>query len=615
MPHRLLLGLLTLVTLILAASPARAWVELHTVAYEARVEVSRQGSAKVDHILRLKVGGGPLRSFDVKIGDRNVVLSEEAWLAKAEEGLTARVPIPVTLEQRPDGDLRVDIDGKRGVGRGMYELRFSYTIDLLQQEAVEPDGSMMRINWTGPRLDDGIDNMKVTVVVPAAPTEPRAAPMRVGAEGEGATFQEAGAFLVSVTRNPQADEISLTRPHVAKREAVTWAVRVDARAIGELSDPRMRQQTEAQPQPAQEESSRDRAIKLGAMAAGALLFALLMALKHRDVVKAARERSVDPRPLVPLGIAVRVGFGAPMLAGGVAWQMLAGHPLPGSLAVLGAMLLTAYVPPRRISVARGPGRWLPFNMTDPQIASRRSTSWLDASTWPGRITLLLAVAGVAVGVWQVARVSLYHAHLVAMDAVVLFALLGTGLRRSLPGDPVHASAEVLASIARHLRGAADVKVGVLGRIPIGADRPDEVRLQIRLKNACRGLMAVEVGVAWFQGMGGPVAMPEVLVRAADASECHERITSRMRAPKWVRGRESHQRVLTLAPAMPTTECTARLVRHLCEWITSPVPAAQPAPARPVRRGQPRSSNARMSSGNSASTLKPASDPLPFHDKW
>ncbi|MBI5533006.1 MAG: hypothetical protein HY898_09840 [Deltaproteobacteria bacterium] len=593
---------------------------MHTIAYEARVEVSRQGTAKIDHMMRIKVGGGPLRTFDLKIADRNVVLPEEAWLVNAREGITAAVPIPVHLDQRPDGDLRVDIDGKRGVGRGVYELRFSYTIDLLRQDAVALDGTMLRLVWTSPRFDDGIDNMKTTLAIPAAPTEPRAAPFRAGGMGEDSTFQDAGAFLTTVTRMPEIDEISLLRPHVAKREGVAWAVRVDAKALGDLNDPRLRPPPAPDPVAA-EMPTRDRAMGLGVLAAAALLYSLLVALKHRDVTRAANERGVQARPLIPLGIALRVAFAGPMLAGGVAWQMLAPQPLGGSLLVLGAMLLTCYVPPRRASQARGPGRWLPLNGRDVLRAQTCSRSWLDASTWPGMLALLIASAGAGVGVWQLSRVAIYHAHLAAIDSVVLLALFGTGLRRWLPGDPMRAASEMLRKLADQLKSLRDAKVAVLGRIPTGASVPDEIRLLVRAKNACRGLIALEVGVGWFQGMGGPIALPQVLLRAAEGSPCHEAITARMRSARWVRGRETHERVLVLTPTLPTADAAARLVRRLAEWVCQESKAAPSPPVkvpRPPRvRSQSRAaaSSARMSSGRSASTAKPASEPLPFQDKW
>jgi hypothetical protein len=593
---------------------------LHTIAYEARVEVNRQGTAKVDHMMRIKVGGGPLRTFDLKISDRNAVLPEEAWLVNAHEGIAAKLPIPVRLDQRPDGDLRVEIDGKRGVGRGVYELRFSYTIDLLRQDAVALDGSMLRLTWTSPRFDDGIDNMKTTLVIPAAPTEPRAAQLRVGGMGDDATFQEAGAFLTTVTRMPEVDEISLLRPHVAKREPVVWAVRVDAKALGDLNDPRLRPPPPIEAQSRTELAPDDRAVGLAMLAAAAVLYALLLAFKHRDVTRAAFERSVEARPLVPIGIALRVAFAGPMLSAGVAWQILADHPLGGSLLVLAAIVLTCYLPSRRTGHARGPGRWLPLSNRDGWQAQASSASWFDASTWKGKTALVVTLLCLGAGVWQLSRVSFYHAHLVAIDGVVLLALFGTGLRRWLPGDQVVASAKMLRAVAELLRSDQELKASALGRVPTGSKFPDEIRLMVRAKNAQRGYIGIEVGVVWFQGMGGPVALPEVLVRVGESTECHDAITLRMPSSKWVRGREAHERVLVLSPTLPTADCVARLVRHLGDWVSreqSRTDGAVKVPLTPRSQAQARSvaKSIRMSSGRSASTPKPRTEALPFQDKW
>jgi len=419
---------------------------------------------------------------------------------------------------------------------------------------------------------------------------------------------------------PEVDEISLLRPHVARREAVVWAARVDAKALGDLNDPRLRPPPPAQDQARTELAPEDRAIGWGAMAAGALVYALLLALKHRDVTGAARERGVQARPLVPLGIALRVAFAGPMLAIGVAWQMLADQPLGGSLLVLAAMILTCYLPPRRASHARGPGRWLPLAVRDGLHVHKTSSSWLDASTWPGKAALTISLLCLGLGVWQLSRLSFYHAHLVAIDGVVLLSFFGTGLRRWLPGDPVLSSAKVLRAVAELLRADKDLKVMTLGRIPTGSKSPDEIRLMVRAKSAVRGFVGIEVGVGWFQGMGGPVALPEVLVRVADGTACHEAMTKRLRAARWVRGRETHERVLALSPRLPTSDYVARLVRRLGGWISrgENEPEREVTTARrPRSRGQPRpaSISARMSSGRAASTPKPRAEALPFQDKW
>lgn len=603
-----------LLALLLVASPAFAWVEMHVTSYEARIELSRQGTAKVDNIVSLRVGGGPLRTFDVKIADRNVTLPEEASLVNAHDGAGSAQPVPVHLEQRPDGDIRVDVDGKKGVGRGVYELRFSYEIDLLRQEQVALDGSMLKLVWTSPKFDDGIDNMKVTMLVPSAPTEPRVAPLRVGT-GEESTFQEAGAFLSGVSRAAQHDEISLVRPYVARNEAVAWAVRIDPKAVGEISDPRLRPQA-SEPAAAPQISPRRRALGIAVIVAGALLYGLLLSLKHREVARDSRERGAEPRPLVPVGIAVRVAFAGPMLAAGVAWQMNAHDPLPGSLVMVGALLLTVYLPGRKPAQPRGPGRWLPLAADHAFASDPTRSGWFDISGGRGLLTFLLALGAVAAGVVVLARLAPYHAHLLAIDSTVLLALWGTGLRRWIPGDMVRSAAPLLQQISKRLR-SAPARIGITGRVPVGGSKPDEIRLTVRPRNALHGFIGLEVGVGWFHGSGGPLAVPEVLVRVVDGSECHDAMTRRVPGARWVRGRDSHERVVVFTAALPTADGVAALVRRLGDWVVTAPAAKQVATTArksSARSAQPRSaasSKSRMSSGKPASTAKPAMAPFPL----
>jgi len=603
-----------LLALLLLASPAFAWVEMHVTSYEARIEVSRQGTAKVDNIVSLRVGGGPLRTFDVKIADRNVTLPEEASLVNARDGAGSAQPVPVRLEQRPDGDVRVDIDGKKGVGRGVYELRFAYEIDLLRNELVAPDGSMLKLVWTSPKFDDGVDNMKVTMLVPSAPTEPRVAPLRVGT-GELSTFQEAGAFLSSVSRAAQVDEISLVRPYVARNEAVAWAVRIDAKAVGEISDPRLRPPA-PEPAPPPQLTPRRRAIGIAIIVAGALLYGILLSLKHRDVARASAERGSEPRPLVPVGIAVRVAFAGPMLAAGVAWQMGAHDPLPGSLVILGAVLLSVYLPGRKPAQPRGPGRWLPLTAERTFASEPTRACWFDISSGRGALTFLFALALVAGGVVVLARLAPYHAHLLAIDSTVLLALWGTGLKRWIPGDMVRSAAPLLERINKRLR-KLPARVGITGRVPVGASKPDEIRLTVRPRNALHGLIGLEIGVGWFHGAGGPLAVPEVLMRVVEGSECHDAMTRRVPGARWVRGRDSHERVVVFTPSLPTADGVAALVRKLADWSVN-APAVKQAVTADRKSGaraaQPRSaasSKSRMSSGKPDSTAKPAMAAFPL----
>ncbi|MCU0694277.1 MAG: hypothetical protein MUF54_23045, partial [Polyangiaceae bacterium] len=131
------LALLIAAMLLVTSRPATAWVEQTVLAHEARIDLQRTGTARVEHKIKLRVRGGPLRTFDVNVADREVTVGQDAALYSTDLGLGARMPIPVGIEQRPDGQLRVDIDGGKGVRRGLYDLELRYDVDLLKQNAIQ----------------------------------------------------------------------------------------------------------------------------------------------------------------------------------------------------------------------------------------------------------------------------------------------------------------------------------------------------------------------------------------------------------------------------------------------------------------------------------------------
>ena len=90
------------------------------------------------------------------------------------------------------------------------------------------------------------------------------------------------------------------------------------------------------------------------------------------------------------------------------------------------------------------------------------------------------------------------------------------------------------------------------------------------------------------GLGGAIALPEVLVRVIDASPCHEAFRTRLPRARWVRGRKSDERVTSLSPRLPTLAMTAALAARLIECalddgrqLGAPPPARGSAAGRGV----------------------------------
>src|SRR6266511_2527347 len=145
MKVKVLLIALSGMALGLTATPASAWVETHLISDDVRVEVDRFGSATIDH---------------------GIVISAQT----EKPGPT----IPLQVMPRPDGALRVNVAGGRGLSRGIFLFHVRYRKNLLTGDNIRRDGAMLRVRWTGPIWQEGHDNARCTFVLPAAPTEPRA---------------------------------------------------------------------------------------------------------------------------------------------------------------------------------------------------------------------------------------------------------------------------------------------------------------------------------------------------------------------------------------------------------------------------------------------------------
>jgi hypothetical protein len=571
----------------LSASPTAArasWLETHVTEDEVHVEVDRTGSAVVEHAITMRIHGGPLRSFDVAGVDPDAVpLADASVISARTEGLLG-LPVPLGLSMRPDGALRVNVESPRGISRGLFLFRIRYRTNLLVKDRVERDGAMLRVRWTGPSFPDGIDNVRCTFVFPAAPTEPRPGHADPGTDraSELADEDEEGAFISTVKRYPDRDEVELLRPHVARAEAVTWSVRVDPRALAETGDPRLRPMTPPPPRQLVPPETRVPFVALGS--ALMLGFSMLVGLKARQTGKATRAAGLSMRPLLPIGTPLRILLSGPLLTLGIFLQLVLDDPLWGTGLVLGAMAVTSYLPPRWRPQPRGPGRWLPLSDTEAfAVRLRPRQAWLDAGTRWGALLLGAGIAACLTAAYFVLPVSSYAAHLILFDSAALVPLFGTGCLRGLPPEPLSGPAPRLFAIARELRKRPALRAVPCGRLPDGSDRFDELRLVVSPRLPHRGLAAIEVGYALVQGAGGFIQIPEVLVRVVDGSPCHEAFVGLLRGHRWVRGRKADERVAVVRPRLPTIRMTTALALRLAEHARDAGDAKSVRPKTPVSR--------------------------------
>ena len=555
---------------------ALAWVDVNVESDDVRISLDKSSDARVEHKITLKIAGGPLRSFDIRGVDPDATPELDAYvvpqkeaarssLASAEAVVAERLP-PDT-KPRPDGStapivLRVRFD--HGLGRGVYVLLVRYTTRFAGH--VSADGPLARVAWRGPVWDDGFDSARVTFELPAAPNEPRADSAE---PSEGLAGGKSPLVLSTLRRGTNKDQIELLRPYAPKGEAITWAIRVDARAL---------QPAKAVVAPDPMKSMREKLDgALGEPAHRALLalaalslfvfYSSLVALKSVEAARHARAAGTMARPFVAIPTALRAVLAGAALVGGVFVQMLLVRATPGALLVLAAVVLAAHRTPLWARAdLRGPGRWLPIAETLAFRAPPRPRgAYLDVSTRAGKVALLLGLAIVGGGAFILFDTSPFRAELVAFDAVALLAVFCTGRIAELPPDRATAPARLLGEIARRVRKAwrngdgHDVRLVGRIRVPDGSAEPDELRLAVAPKAAPVGFGAIEIGVVFARGAGGPLALPEVILRVTSGSPCEQALTRQLRHGRATRGRKQSERAIVFTPRLPTARMTAGLV--------------------------------------------------------
>lgn len=593
---RFFLTLATLAVLACFARPAHAWIETTVLTDDVRVEVDRAGMGVVEHTMQMRIRGGPLRALTLPGVDADAAPEGEptASLLTKEGGQTEST-VPLTVTMQPDAGLRIEINDGKGLGKGTYLIKLRYRTNLLGQGALERDGAAIRLRWLGPKLPNGLDAAKTVFVLPAAPTEPRAAGERrdgdLALPPDALAVSGAGAFLTTSRRFPERDELEMMRPHVARGEQVAWTLRIDPRALGAINDPRIKPPPSVGVQTFVRESARERQVFLAVGAGLAVLVTALAAIKLRQVAAHAKAAGAEPRGVVPLPLNVRALLAGPTFAGGVALQLFAYPPALGSVLVAAGMALLAHRGPRPMPVARAPGRWLPLADEEAFAAppSARDT-WLDASTWSGKLGLAIAALVLTGVVFLVHGASPYHAPIAALDGLALLTIFMTGRVGELPRSLALAPQGDLKKLAKKLRKDASLRVVPWARFPNGSASPDELRLLVMPKTPMRGLSSIEIGYAYAGGAGGPIACPQILVRVAEESTAEQRARSAAPFGKWVRGRRAGELVLTVEPRFPSRALVASLAHELATLLAEPgsrkakapsatQPAAVPAPRR------------------------------------
>jgi len=581
--------------LLAVPSRANAWVEMHVARDDVRVTVAPDGQAKVEHKVLLLVSGGPLKSFTIRGVDSDAMLEDGAYVIREKDDLASSLEnaVPLRVERVADAasgsaDLAVVIDGGRGISRGRYLAVVRYRTQLASSGAIRVEGSSARLDWTGPRWDDGLDTTRAWFVFPAAPLEPKTIEPSDDDDSAGQ-----GTFLSTLARRPEGDVLEVVRPYASRGERVLWSIRFDARALtiaGSRAQPGSDHLARDDHGGAGRPSlvrlvrdARDTAFIIGALALF-LLVTSLVAAHAIEVRQRAAARGQQARPLIPVAIAVRAIAAGLMFVAGLWLELHEPKSLPGALLVASSVIWIWHRTARARPALRGPGTWLCVRVDEAFAMSRPPRRVFDPSTWPGALMMLVIVVGFAAAGRLVAEKSLYHGVLVALDVVPLLALFFTGRASSLVPDLTVDTIPLLSKVVRRVEArGGSCRVVPRVRVPQGEPDTDELRIVFLPRDPVRGLRAIELATAYALGPGGHVLLPEILVRFQEGSPCQpivERLEPYGRAQ---RGRNLDERVVAFLPKLPTLAMTSELVLALLEHTSAPAPHKK----RSLAAGRPR----------------------------
>ncbi len=534
------------VSVLLATVQAYAWREAHLAGDEARVHVDARGIASIEHLLKWRVVHGPLESIDLAGVDVGAVL-EPAASVRTEDGhdLTAHVL------RGDDSVVHVVLDSPRALTRGVATFDVRWQIDLVATHAIVPDGESWRLSWSLPVAVNGFDLPRILLDLPAAPEPPRS----LG--GDLSAPEQGGGETDTLRRDGDRDILEIVRPYAAHGESLAGAIRLDPRALPEVSDPSLR--PVARPPPSGEPRRWESGGWVGAAGLLGIAFGLLVARRDRAFVAACAAGRASVRGLVPVSNGVRAALAGLTLAAGVMFQILE-QPIAGGLLLAACVLCAALRGARGAPVARGPGQWFPVRPEDAFQPSR----WASLRRLPWRAMVAgLGIVGVA---WAAGRLSAQGPWLVVVDSAPFVALFATGRRSQLASVDLQVAGRLLRKAFARLKKTRGLRVMAWGRV--GLDGAiDELRLRVLPQAAVPGVVGIEMGHAWSRTLAGWAPAPEVMVRILEGSAAAAKIEQAMPDAMPVPGRRAQERVVRLVPKTPTDSACEALVRRAADILT------------------------------------------------
>jgi|GEM_PF-949484 len=476
----LTLALCALVTLV-CATPAAAWTDASVRSVKAAVVVAPDGTAQIALRVAVRVHGGWLEGLELVGLDPQLALDPATPpIVTGEDGAVYLPSVTVRADGSESTRVQLNFARRDAPRRGAYEVALRYTTSLAHRATeASSDGETVRVRWTLPPWQSGLDGVELTLDLPGAARA-------VELDTESGTR----AASVTVATVGARTQITWRRPHLPR--TTVWEIAADVPAAS-LAPALRRVRVEAPGVVA-----RPAAVPVWPSALGlALLLLCIAALTARGRTLALRRAGLSAKPIVPMPRALRFVAGAALVAAAPlstsAHAALAVVPLVGIVALFLVRAGDSFTRDEQPLTER--------LATHADLRGATRSVWrarlftldalLDATTLAGA---LFALGLLAAAVRAQALVPPGAAPLVALSAALallpLFALTARS-RRLTPAAQLH----LLRAHAARLRLAEDLPVALGLIVTSAAAELVAARLRLTLASAPAGLRALELVLA------------------------------------------------------------------------------------------------------------------------
>ncbi|HJK89766.1 MAG TPA: hypothetical protein RMH26_03430, partial [Polyangiaceae bacterium LLY-WYZ-15_(1-7)] len=197
-----------------APGRAHAWTDAQVRTVKAEVRVDAAARAEVQLAVEVRVRGGWLEGLEVAGLDPELALDEESLRFVSVQGERFRPRVRV----REGGRVQLRFERREAPRRGTYEVRFRYRSDLAPMARPTEDGERVRVEWTLPGWEAGLDGVELTLDVPG-----------------DAAFPPEDDALATIHRSRETGEgrsrLSWRRAHLPRTLPWTVAAEVPAEAM------------------------------------------------------------------------------------------------------------------------------------------------------------------------------------------------------------------------------------------------------------------------------------------------------------------------------------------------------------------------------------------------